>query len=285
MYRLSCLLVSLLILLSAFSACSLSPEKPDCSAELVLGDGQTLGYNLSISADADGNPCALAEFVFYFNGQLYETGPFELLQLLNSQYRVAVAGQGWTQYRQFVFTDGTHRCVLEEIKVDVEADACYGYAHVPEGFDPAKAVLDTQRTDGAGGSPAPEPEQVQSGQFPVGETQADYTAWLEGDFSFISQTLDRKVSGSAAFKKTYASWNIQYSQSEGAYILRDSDTGTRWRICLDIDGEPVEIPKGELIESRIQTVEGKLMGFSFDFSLGDRFEADSKIEIYVEMLK
>ena len=56
-------------------------------------------------------------------------------------------------------------------------------------------------------------------------------------------------------------------------------------IDLSVDGEPVEIPEDTLKESRIQTVDAKLTGFSFDFSLGDRFSPESEVLLFVETLE
>ena len=91
----------------------------------------------------------LVEFIYHFNGSLYETGAFELQQLLENQYRVAVSGQGWVQYKQLVITDGTYTCPLGKIAINIERSACYSRVAVPEGFCPEKAVLDVRRTNDA----------------------------------------------------------------------------------------------------------------------------------------
>ena len=284
MYRVTRICFMLLLLLGTLSACSLRPAKPDCGAELALDNGQALGYNLSVVAEATGENHIVAEFVYHYNGSLYETGAFELQQLLKNQYLVSVSGQGWVPYRQFVFTDGTHDLPLGSFLLDPEAQACYACAAMPQNFDPETAVLDTRKTDGESASVTDSPDAILTGAFPAGETQADYTLAFKECFHFISRTREMEIEGRVKFKDTYSGWNIRYSDNENAYILKDADTGAQWRICLAIDGEPVEIPKDELKESRFQTVEGKLTGFTFDFSLGDRFTPQSEASLFVEAL-
>lgn len=153
MYRKVLLSMLALILLCALSGCTLRPVKPDSDAELALGGGQALGYNLRVLTGEDGEPCILTEFVYHFNGSLYETGLFELQQLLKNQYRVVISGQGWVQYKQFVVTDGRYSCPLGEIAVDVKNGVCCSRTAVVDGFDPEKATLDVRRMENADENP------------------------------------------------------------------------------------------------------------------------------------